>query len=324
MKKLASVFALALFVGACGSGSNPFSVVTVDPTDPTTPTANGIPADIQGGMLSFSYDPSGETLVVTGISLDEDSSASTYRRRSSLDVLAPNGTVAYQAYTAQDDPLDEHTTAYIKTIGSVTAAVAVTGGQFSYYDGGALYTRSGVYDPVVAGENNDTGLVSYAGSYIGLSNVNGPNTDLLPVDGTIPGDILPTQASVVNGSIFINVSFGDNELKGVVYDRSVILPDAVTGTNFTYNLPNLLLVPTVVADDGTFNGTVEISGPTLVGTYGGILGGPNSEAVAGGIFVAEHFDDAVGGEEEYGVFVLGQCGTAANNDPVLCTTGGVE
>jgi hypothetical protein len=174
MKSYISVCALALVVGAC-SGSNPFTVVdagTGTPATPTTPAATGIPADVQGSLASFSYNAAAQTLTISGISFDEEDITAPYRRRTALDITAQNGSVAYEAYTAQDDPLDEHTTAYIKSISDVTAAVAVTGGQFSYYDGGTLFTRTGTYDPVTVSEPDDTGLVSYAGSYIGLSNAN--------------------------------------------------------------------------------------------------------------------------------------------------------
>ena len=328
MKSYISVCALALVVGAC-SGSNPFTVVATGtggtPTTPTTTPVTTIPAAVQGSLTSFSY-TGGQSLVVTGISLDEEDVTATYRRRTNLDILAPDNSIAYEAYTAQDGPLDEHTTAYVKTISDVTAALAVTGGQFTYYDGGTLYTRTGAYDPVEVSESNDTGLVSYAGSYIGLSNVTGVDTDLTPTAGTPPTAILPTQASVVNGSIFINVDFADNELKGIIYNRTLTIPDPDPALvpPLVEILPNLILVPTPVSSDGNFNGTVEIPGRTVVGAYGGILGGENSNALAGSLYSDNHFEDQRGDEEEYGIFVLGQCGTAASNDPALCASGAAE
>jgi predicted RNA methylase len=45
-------------------------------------------------------------------------------------------------------------------------------------------TEQETYDPVVADAAKNTGLVSYAGAYIGLCNVNGVNTDLAPTAGT--------------------------------------------------------------------------------------------------------------------------------------------
>ena len=156
---------------------------TTTPTTPTTSTT-AIPADVQGSVTSFAYDPATQSLTISGISFDAEAIAVSYRRRTALDITAADGRIAYEAYTAQDDPLDEHTTAYVKSISDVTATVAVTAGQFTYYDGGTLFNRTGTYDPVVADAANNTGLVSYAGAYIGLSNVNGVNTDLAPTAGT--------------------------------------------------------------------------------------------------------------------------------------------
>ena len=303
---------------ALGSGT------PTTPTTPTTPSATAIPADVQGSLTSFAYDPAAQSLTISGISFDEEDITAPYRRRTALDITAADGRVAYEAYTAQDDPLDEHTTAYIKSISDVTAAVAVTGGQFTYYDGGSLFTRTGAYDPVTVSEPGDTGLVSYAGSYIGMSNVNGVNTDLTPTVGTPPADILPYQASTVNGSIFINVDFVQNRIKGLIYRRTLTVPNAITGAPVLENVPNLILVPTDVASDGTFTAAVQISPFTDVGNYAGVLGGSDSEAIAGSLYADNHFNDLRGGEEEYGIFVLGKCGAATSNDPALCASGAAE
>ncbi|MFT4707674.1 MAG: hypothetical protein ACI9PU_001516 [Ascidiaceihabitans sp.] len=107
-------------------------------------------------------------------------------------------------------------------------------------------------------------------------------------------------------------------------DRRQVV-DPVTGLNtFELNVPDLILLPTAVADDGTFSGAVEISGPVSVGSYAGILSGAQSKAIAGGIKVEDHFGDETGGEEEYGNFILGQCGTSASNDPALCAACATE
>jgi len=211
----------------------------------------------------------------------------------------------------------------------------VTGGQVTYFDGGARFTRSGGYDPVEVSVPNDTGLVNYAGIYIGLSNVNRDDTDLAPIPSGISPSIRPYQASVVNGSIFITVSFGESTIKGAIYDRILTLPvlndareqvvDPLTGLDtFEVSVPDLILTPTTVASDGSFSGSAEIPSPTTVGSYGGIIGGADSEAIADAVYVEEHFEDANGGEEEYGIFVIGQCGTAANTDPALCASGAAE
>jgi hypothetical protein len=317
MKSYVSVCALALVVGAC-SGSNPFTVVDAGTGTPATPTTSGVPAAIQSDLTSFVYDPVAQTLSVTGIDNIGNTPTTVFRRRANLDVMAPNGTVAYEAYTAQAGPLNEHATSYVKTISDVTAAVVVTGGQFTQYEGGAVYSRNGSYSPAPVSAQNSQGLVEYAGSYIGLSNVNGPTTDITPVVGTPSPGIVTSQASQVNGDMFIVVDFGNSTLRGVIQNRVLTAINNNTGATVIENVPDLALIKTDVADDGTFNGSVEILGNTDVGTFAGILGGPESEAIAGGIFVDNHFEDQREGEEEFGIFVLGQCGTSSTNDPATC------
>ena len=100
MKSYVSVCALALVVGAC-SGSSPFTVVATGtggtPTTPTTPAATGIPAAVQGDLTSFVYDPVAQTLSVTGIDNIGNTPTTAFRRSANLDVMAPDGNVAYEA-----------------------------------------------------------------------------------------------------------------------------------------------------------------------------------------------------------------------------------
>ena len=127
----------------------------------------------------------------------------------------------------------------------------------------------------------------------------------------------------MNGRIFINVDFAQNRIGGLIYSRTLTVPNLTTGAPVIENVPNLILVPTDVADDGTFTSTVQISPFTDVGNYAGVLGGSDSEAIAGSLYVGKHFDDQPSGEE-YGIFVLGKCGTAASNDPAVCASGAAE
>ena len=203
----------------------------------------------------------------------------------------------------------------VRGLGDVSAAVAVTGGQFTYYSGGVQYGRTGDFGPPTPSELTDTGLVTYAGQYVGLTNLNGPNTDLLPVPGGVSSAVIPSQAGPVNGKVFINVSFADNSVAGIISERTV------TSTAFgTFSVSNLVFAPGELnPDDGTFSGEVELPGTrTNVGEYAGIIGANNGDAAAGGIFVEEHYGDnivdassnplVITGEEEFGIFVLGRCG----------------
>ncbi|MEP6020759.1 MAG: thymidylate synthase [Paracoccaceae bacterium] len=303
--------AVLLALGACGDG-NPFTDTTGGGT--TTPpgsTTSDIPADIAGSVANVDFDPAANTLSITGLLRDGNVVTQTYNRNAALDAAAGSG--VYQAYTFQDDPLDEHTTVYVRRLGDVEGAVAVTGGQFQFFSGGVAYKRDGGFDPIEPDAANDRGLVTYAGEYIGLSDLNGPDTDLLPVPGGTSPSITPSQAAPVTGDVFINVEFGSNNVAGTVYNR-VIDTDALGQVA----LPDLILVPTDLSTDGSFAGTVQQAEDQQgVGDYGGIIGGPDSNVVAGGLFAEEHFGsntgtalDTVTDEEEYGIFVLGRCGSA--------------
>lgn len=318
MKSYISVCALVLVVGAC-SGSNPFTVVDAGTVGtPTTPAATGIPAAVQGDLTSFVYDPVAQTLSVTGIDNIGNTPTTAFRRRANLDVMAPDGTVAYEAYTAQAGPLNEHATSYLKTISDVTAALTVTGGQFTQHEGGAVYSRNGSYTPAPVSAQNSQGLVEYAGSYIGFSKVNGSTTDITPVVGTPSPGLVTSQASQVSGDLFIVVDFSNSTLRGVVENRVLTAINNTTGATVVESVPNLVLIKTDVTVDGTFTGDVQILGNTDVGTFAGILGGPESEVIAGGLYVDNHFEDQRDGEEEFGIFVLRQCGTSSTNDPATC------
>lgn len=302
MKRILVALTAVAGLAACGDG-NPFTGIVDDDGN-----AIAIPEAISSTVQSFNYNPAAGTLTLTGTLRDGDTASTTFTRKPGLD-QGP-----YQAFTAQDDPLDEHTTVLVRGLGDVSAAVAVTGGQFTYYSGGARYGRTGDFSPPVPSEITDTGLVTYAGQYVGLTNLNGPNTDLQPVPAGVSAAVEPSQAGPVNGKIFINVSFDDNNVAGVISERTV--SSEAFGT---INVSNLVFEPGTLNADGSFSGSVELPGNRQeVGEYGGVIGANNGAAAAGGIFAEEHFGDdlrdsggnpiTITGEEEFGIFVLGRCG----------------
>ncbi|MEP6066343.1 MAG: thymidylate synthase [Paracoccaceae bacterium] len=301
--------AVLLALGACGDG-NPFFAPETTPVTTAPTTTSNIPEDVAGSVANVSFDPTANTLSITGLLRDGNVVTQTYTRNAGLDAAAGSG--VYQAYTFQDDPLDEHTTVYVRRLGDVEGSVAVTGGQFRFFSGGVAYKRDGEFDPIVPDDATDRGLVTYAGEYIGLSDIDGPNTDLLPVPGGVSPSVTPSQAAPVTGDVFINVEFGTNNVAGVVYDRQI----NVNGLG-NVTLPDLILVPTDLSTDGSFAGSVEAEDQRPVGDYGGVIGGPQSDVVSGGLYALEHFGsstgtalDSVTDEEEYGIFVLGRCGSA--------------
>lgn len=290
--------AVATAISAC-SGGDPYADDD-DSTDPEAP--GGIPDDLLGDLETISYDPTAQTLTVSGISLDDTPFTTVYTRKPGLDIDG------YQAYTAQDSSLDRHNTAYVQQIDGAYAGIVVSGGQFGSYFGGSTYGRTGTYS-APTGETPSGGLVSYAGTYVGLLNVSGDGGDLLPVDPGTPAEVRPRQAAEVSGDIFINADFVDNAVNGIIYNRVVV--DAATGVE------DIELFPADIAADGTFVGEAKQDGGSdTVGDFGGLFGGTGATAVAGTIYVQDHID-AFDNEEERGVFVLSQCGVPGA-DPV-CT-----
>tara|TARA_R110002049_G_scaffold23781_6_gene84759 strand:- start:146135 stop:147043 length:909 start_codon:yes stop_codon:yes gene_type:complete len=293
--------ALAFSLGAC-SGTPPFGGGTETPTDGSGGAA-AIPEALAKNLDSFTYNPNatgGPTLTIRGVDLEDGPFEETYRRRPGLD----RG--GYEAFTAQDGSLDRHSTAYVRDIRGTRAAIAVTGGQFSYFFAGGAYSNTSYTAPVEPGSEDDGGLVSYAGNYVGLLNVAGDGGDLTPVDPTTPPGFRPSQAAEVTGYMLINASFSDGTVNGTITNRQIVDAPGIA-------VADLDLAPTAIAADGTFFGDSAVD--TLpVGQYGGIFGGDGATEVAGVVHAEDHIA-GLNDIEEYGVFVLAQCGTPGA-DPV--------
>lgn len=289
--------ALGMSLAACGSGTAPFGGTTT-PTDGTDGgTASVIPAALANDLESFTYDPSAGTLSIRGIDLEDGPFEAVYRRRPGLD------RAGYQAFTAQDGSLDRHSTAYVRDIRGTRAAIAVTGGQFRYFFAGGAYSNESFTAP---GSTEDGGLVSYAGDYVGVLNTSGSGEDLLPVAPGTPGSFVPSQSAEVTGRILINASFSDGTVNGTITSRQI--------TDFTgITVADLDLAPTSIAADGTFLGDTSVDLSNR-GEYGGIFGGNGATEVAGVVHAEGHITGLTN-IEEYGVFVLAQCGTP-QADPV--------
>lgn len=306
--------AAAVGLAACG-GTAPFGGQTTDAGGDPDTGDGAIPEVLAGSVQSFTYDPSNQRLSVVGVPFDDGPFTGQYRRRPGLDQAG------YEAYTAQDGSLDRHTTAYVREINGTQAAVIVTGVQFEQVFGGVAYSNDGGYvPPVEPGSDDDGGLVSYAGGYVGLLNGGGSDEDLAPVaGGGQQGQELSAQAAEVRGSVLITADFADAQVAGIVYDRVIVDFDNVTPGVFP-NAANPLQVEDVafdsaaIAADGTFVGVASVNNQA-VGDYGGIFGGDGATEVAGGLNVENHIS-AFNNEIEWGTFVLAACGQA-QEDP-LC------
>lgn len=307
---LARIFAILTLTGIAAtgisgcSGTNPF--VDDDAGTGGSTGAITIPDELKGDLTKISYTPGAVTITVEGISLDGNNRSTTYNRRAALDVPG------YIAYTAQNDPLDRHSTAFVaqsRNSGSVRAGVVVTGGQFNRVFSGNFYERTG-------GFSRTTGLVSYAGTYVGLLNGGGNGSDLLPVPAGTDPSVVPGQAGTVTASVFLNADFADGQVNGAIYNR--VWREQNNGAGQA--LPSIVLIATDIATDGTFHGAnVEYDGlvGTDIGDYGGIFGGPDADAVGGAVVLTEWDGEnnplGLETELEWGVFVLDRCGTADAN-----------
>ncbi|WP_375175704.1 thymidylate synthase [Pseudooceanicola sp.] len=325
-KTTAALLAMLALASCGGDGTNPFDDDTTTDDDVTDEeTINGIPAGLASNLTNAVYDPDSGTLSLTLEGFDATPIVASFVRNAALDVDG------YQAYTLQDDPLDRHFTALTRRSTdpgtTVKAGVVGDGGQFNYFYSGGYYERSGSYSPPSSG-GTPAGLVSYAGSYVGVTNMNvnsaSPNNDLQAIaDPTIPTLNRPQQARRVTGDIFLNVSFGDNAVNGGISNRNIVDGDPTVNGGLLA-VPDIVLVQGVIdGTAGTFAGSVEHAGETgtSIGAFGGIFGGTDATAV-GGVVEVEQIDinDGLGLENEFerGVFVLDRCGTA-NDDPICDT-----
>lgn len=314
-----------LLLSACGGGgSNPFDEDDVE-VETDTPviddgevvSSDGIPAALSGvggavNLESVAYDPDAGTLAVDLFALDRTDSdipLQDYVFNQNLTDLAPG----YEVYSFQDDALDRMFVAIVAQSddGSVLGAAVMDGGQFNRFFGGGFYATDGNYTPGTG--ENDTGLVSYAGNYAGLTNLDADGSELLAVPAGTDASLLPGQPAQVTGSVFINADFGDNAVNGVIYDRAFENLNPGFGP---LALEDVVLIPTAITDTGTFFGTAENPAQEGIGSYGGTFGGTEASGVAGVIALDGDFIPDIDNEHEFGVFVLTQCGQA--NDDALC------
>lgn len=252
-------------------------------------------------LNSVSYDHASGVLLIDLAALDRtniDYPEVEYDRNPALDVPG------YVAYSYQDDPLDRMSVAIVAESydGAVQAVVAMDGGQFTKYFGGTYYGRNEDFTAP-----SPDGLVSYAGTYAGISNLDAAGNELLVPSGTPDPAILPSQPAQVAGEVFLNADFGDGSVNGAITNRTWVNLDPAAVALIGSTLPNVFLIPANITADGTFEGAVENAEQEALGTYGGIFGGDGATAVAGSIFIENYLED-IDNENEFGIFVLMQCG----------------
>ena len=282
-------------------------------------------SDLENNLTTAVYDPDTETLYVDMYALDRvgnDYPLEQYTRNADLDVPG------YAAFTYQDDPLDRFFVAYVAQSpdGTAQGTLVVDGGQFDEYFGG---TQMFALQDYTGGP--ELGLVSYAGNYVGITNLVYRGDEILvipaPYDDEVYTNLWPTQPIIVQGEAFMNVDFSNNAINGAVVNREFVhlsgYPVAAFGGT-TFPVADLIFEPGTIDSNGTFTGNVigedydEEAGAWVElgqGTYGGVLTGTDGSAMAGGVYVTQHILEAEQ-EEEYGIFVLTQCGLP--DDAAIC------
>lgn len=291
MTRFGLILLCGMALAACDS-TNPLTGGADDDPD-VPPVDNEIPEDLAGNLMGLGFDADDEELTLE-IQLDADTVVANYDRNPALDVPG------YVAFSTQDDPLDRMFTALVAESfdGGVTAGVVADGGQFNRFFGGGFFQRN-------HGTLPTTGLASYAGDYAGVTNIDGSSGELDPPPDDAPPGSLPRESARTQGQAFLNVDFAQNQVNGVVSNRTFVDTDEA--------LETIVLIATDITEDGSFAGTVEWEDLTGVGTYGGVFGGTNATAVGGVVHLEGHLD-AYDNEQEYGVFVLTRCGEPGDAD----------
>jgi len=300
-----AISALVLpFLAACSDGTSGGGFIA------PTPTLSSMPETLTKNLSAVNYNAAGNSITLRLSGLDGGAVDLTYVRKPSLDVGN------YQAYTMQDDPLDRHYTVLARESndGRISAGVTLDGGQFNRYFGGGFYERDGSFDQPPAAN----GQVAYGGDYAGLTNLDtdpgAAGYDLAAVPAGTDPAIMPAQAARVSGRILLDVNFNEGLMNGAIYSRAFV-DDA------TIVLPDLALLSTSIAEDGSFFGDIEFRGSldNDIGDYGGMFAGVNSSSV-GGVLVLSDVDNNIygwTGDAEVGVFVLTQCGQPGE-DATIC------
>ncbi|MEM9422742.1 MAG: hypothetical protein AAF986_09590 [Pseudomonadota bacterium] len=264
-------------------------------------TEDGIPEPIAFNLVDVDYDAVAQTLEVTIQSLDSTPISAVYERNAALD--APG----YVGFSQQEDPLDRFFVGYsqVSGDGDTTGTLVMDGGQFTTFIAGVNYDQEN-YTPHQSSQP-DNGLVAYTGNYIGILNFpDADNSLLLQPTTNPPGSLLPRQPARVTGEVIINADFVDMQINGGVAERTII------GTSVFPGLPTPLLdigfVPSDITENGTFFGNVQRPDTSVIGNYGGTLGGEQASGVAIGVHLDGDFILELEGEEEFGLIVLTKCG----------------
>ncbi|NUB44134.1 hypothetical protein GEU84_007055 [Fertoebacter nigrum] len=249
-----------------------------------------VPDSVAGRLVSATYEPGADTILVNIRSQDDPSVEAVYTRDARYDVED------YFGYTSQETTSNRITVALVKQVGNTKAAVALNG-QFAEYYAGGTFSREGLFNLPTSGVGNSA---NYSGTYTGLLNagptVSGPG-----------GDLDPIQPRQTTGRALITADFAKMELSGGIDQRRVTGTDGDAGA-----LPTALLRTTDISTDGRFEGIVTVRDDEDgslqdAGDYAGLFGGANAREIAALlVFNPIPTNQAL---FEHGLLVLPSCAT---------------
>lgn len=309
MKQILASLSVCSLLLACGETTNPINYGPEDEVDgdvvdvPEDDVIDGVvfntlPDSIGGNLNRITFNPTTETLSVDMTALDASDALAVYTRAPALD---HNGFLAYQV---NEGNLQRTFTALARESdrSTVLATVVADGGQFNRRFGGGYYARLVPLTMPVPDGTPNSGLVSYAGSYVGLFTP-GANSGI----PGIPDEVDTATNYRVDGKMILNASFSDMAVNGAIYDRTLIDETGATVAGVT--LESIALIYTDIDEEtGSFLGEVEFSDPdqNVIGNYGGAFAGTDASDVGGVLLINPIRDE--GQIWENGAFVLGVCG----------------
>ena len=331
MNKFLGMTAVAALLAGCADKVEEVivptdEVIEIDVGDPEDPfdddvTENTIAGGVVtvGALQSASFD---EGVVRVRIALDgEDDRLQAYVADAGTPFV--NG---YSRFTQQESGLNRAYAALAREGEGLIAVVAMDGGQFNRFFGGATVVQDSYTTP-------DEGLIYYQGNYAGLLNFDG---ELSAVGVDAPDVIRSLSPNDITGKVYLIADFvdvGRNGIEGAVYDRVANISVDGIADPATTNLKPLILVAGTINADGTFAGRAEFDNSDGAGSYSGAFGGTEAAQVAGIIALSGDFvkgatdasDMLIGFTgrdfalaQEYGIFVIDQCPSGADScfDPL--------
>ena len=321
MSALRTSLMACLFLAACDG--NPFDAGGGGGPDPDPVIPGEVPKEVARDMNAFTY--SADVLRIDMQGVSSSGKLATFTRAAALDVPSGTGNDGYEAYIYQDTALTRSYLAYVakNERGNLLAVASADGGQFNEHNFGGRFVQLTAFTRPVTSDAPESGLFSYAGSYVGIFSPG----EYADGSDPRPPELRPAEPFQVTGIAQINGDFAHGMVEGGITDRhlfdqegnqitSIVINDGDPTTTDdsidTTDLRALVLRETTIADNGTFLGNVEFYGAPDgdIGDYAGAFGGNGATDVAGVLWVHPLGDVGIW---ESGAFNLPRCDMAGSS-----------